>query len=42
MSYRKTSEAIEGKVKWGKLGPHKDTSGMKKAMKKLAKKKGKK
>ena len=42
MSYTKTSNAIEGKVKWGKLGPYKDTSAEVKAMKKLAKKKGKK
>ena len=38
MSYKKTSEVIEGKVKWGKLGPYKDTSAEVKAVKKLAKK----
>tara|TARA_R100000306_G_C4242140_1_gene76235 strand:+ start:299 stop:463 length:165 start_codon:yes stop_codon:yes gene_type:complete len=37
MSYRKTSEALEGKVKWGWLGPYKDTSAKVKAMKKWAK-----
>tara|TARA_R100001163_G_C4880103_1_gene77809 strand:+ start:64 stop:333 length:270 start_codon:yes stop_codon:yes gene_type:complete len=31
-------DALEGKVKFGKLGPYKDTSGMKKNLQKIAKK----
>ena len=38
----RTKSDKDNKVKWGLLGPYKDTSGMKKAMQKVAKKKGKK
>jgi hypothetical protein len=38
----RTKSDKDNKVKWGWLGPYKDTSGMKKAMQKVAKKKGKK
>ena len=38
----RTKSDKDNKVKWGLLGPYKDTSGMKKAMQKVSKKKGKK
>ena len=38
----RTKSDKDNKVKWDLLGPYKDTSGMKKAMQKVAKKKGKK